>query len=47
MKGIANQHGIELWLDIQQWYGVALTGKSTGAVFSSESITIRRRVLYK
>ncbi len=45
MKGIATHHGPESCLDIQQWYGEALTGENTGAVLSSEITTIRRQTL--
>jgi hypothetical protein len=46
MKGIATHHGPESCLDIQQWYGEALTGESAGTVMSSEITQIRRRTLY-
>lgn len=46
MKGIANHHDPESCLDIQQWYGDALTGENTGALLSSEITTIRRQTLY-
>lgn len=45
MKGIATYHGPESCLDIQHWYGEALTGENTGTVMSSEITTIRRQTL--
>jgi hypothetical protein len=45
MKGIANHHGPESCLDLQQWGGEALTGEHTGGPLSSEITSIRRLTL--
>lgn len=45
MKGIANHHGPESCLDLQQWGGEALTGEHTGPIMSSEITSIRRLTL--
>ena len=46
MKGIANHHGPESCLDLQQWGGEALTGEHTGRPLSSEITSIRRLTLF-
>jgi hypothetical protein len=46
MKGIANHHGPESCLDLQQWDGEALTGEHTGGPLSSEITSIRRLTLF-
>ncbi|WP_235585140.1 hypothetical protein [Chlorobium limicola] len=46
MKGIANHHGPESCLDLQQWGGEALTGEHTGRPLNSEITSIRRLTLF-
>lgn len=45
MKGIANYHGPESCLDLQQWGGEALTGEHVGRQMNSEITSIRRLTL--
>jgi len=45
MKGLANHHGPESCLDLQQWGREALTGEHTGRKLSSEITSIRSLTL--